>query len=299
MHTMAAFLVFSLFVGGGSNLSGDRSQAKDPPVSSQDSYSSIHKLHQAHALSLGRGARVGILDHSFQAQAHPELYAGFVEFLPPESRLPQASESNRGYWMTLALAETAPEAQVFALNTYHPDEDLRVEAMVRAIDWAINEGLDAVTYCSEPFSKEAREKLDPAVTRAVASGVVVIFANYFHPLNILPGGLGQPEPLGTRAPDLRIFSYECAVAVADEVVALMDPDDDRISRFRPSLARPSAGPVAAGLVALVRSLAPEISPVEVKRILMETSRPLLFQGAQEDKVPDAYAALARVRGDGS
>ena len=39
--------------------------------------------------------------------------------------------------MASTLREVAPEAAVYALCTYSDDESARVDAMVRAIDWAI------------------------------------------------------------------------------------------------------------------------------------------------------------------
>lgn len=295
MRTVVALLGL-LLLGTGAPPLGGQARTTLPAVSIKDTYSTIHNLSRAHGITQGSGARVGILDHSFQAAAHSELFAGEMDFLPEAPSWDEGAGSHRGYWMALTFREIAPEAEIIALNTYHPDEDVRVDAMVRAIDWAAKEGLDVLTYCSEPFSHEAREKLDPAVTRAVEAGVVVVFSDYSHPLNILPAGLGQSMEEGQRDPDLNIFSYECVFAFAGQTLPLMNPDDDRISRYRPFLARPSAGPVTAGFVALMRSLAPATSPEDIKRILVETSRPVLYEGEPSARVPDAFEAVRRVVG---
>jgi len=65
-----------------------------------------------------------------------------------------------------------------------------VDAMVRAIDWAIEHELDVLTYSVQRFSAATRPRLDSAVDRALAHGIVTVFIHYPHLGNVLPTWLG-------------------------------------------------------------------------------------------------------------
>ncbi len=298
MRALAAYVFWVAFwwTGPGSLTGQDSSQPSS--LDTGETYFSIHSLDAAHKITLGAGAKVGILDHSFEFDSHPELYAGGHVFstLHPSER--GERKSHRGYWMALALREVAPGAKIYPLVLPSSDGEPLVEAIVQALDWAVEHDLDAVTYCGGDFSRTEREKLDLALERTVRAGVVVVFVGYPHPLNLLPGGFGEADVGGGRPPDLNIFSHDCIGVLADQVVALLESDDDAIQRRRPFLGRPNGGPVTAGLVALLRSVDQQATPGEIKRVLMETSRPMEYGGLTAPRVPDAFRALRSVSGLG-
>jgi hypothetical protein len=298
MRTVAALFFCFVFAVAGAGVLAGQHQVKTPDTAPGDTHFSIHNIRSAHGLTLGAEAKVGILAHSFELGSHPELYSGGKDFSvgDPDPRRP--GKTHRGYWMALTLHEVAPEAGVYALDIPTKDDLARVAAMVRALEWAVEQDLDVVTYCGGDLSPGDREILDPALERAVKAGVVVVFLDYPHPLNLLPGGFGAPTEPGARAPDLEIFSYDCTALLANQLVAFTEPDDDAIQKHRPFLARPSIGPVTAGLVALLRSVEPEMSPAEIKKVLVETSRSLEYRGQLASRVPDAFQAVTRVAGVG-
>ncbi len=291
MRTAAAFicLVTLAITANGAAASQEEPARRAPDPG--DTHLAIHNVRAAHEITLGAGTKVGILDRSFGVEAHPELYAGSENFLGGGSNPQDGDETHQGYWMALVLHEIAPEAEIYALEAVASDEATRVEAMVRALEWAVEQKLDVVTYCSETFSESARATLDPAVEKTVEAGVVVVFLDYSHRLNLLPAGFGPPVEQRQRDPDLHIFSYDCTTLFAGQFLALLTPDDDGIQLNRPFLGRPSAGPVTAGLVALLKSVDPEASPSEIKKILMETSRSMEYQGLAAARVPDAFEAV--------
>ncbi len=51
-----------------------------PGANSHQTYFTMHRVGEAHALTKGKGAKIGILDHSFGFDAHPGLYAGGQAF---------------------------------------------------------------------------------------------------------------------------------------------------------------------------------------------------------------------------
>jgi subtilisin family serine protease len=95
-----------------------------------------------------------------------------------------------------------PDVDVYALGTYDADEDRRVNAMVRALDWAVTNSFHVVTY---------------------------------------------------------------------------------------------SAPVTAGLVALLKSVDPLLTPSDCRRILMDASRAFTFEGRTAPRVPDALRAVEIAR----
>jgi len=296
MKALAAFLlpVVLLTATIPARAGQSRIPADSPPPGS--SYMTVHNLRPAHEVTVGLGARVGILDHSFEMDTHPDLYSGGARF--PEGAGAGVGEegSFRGFWMARTVREIAPEAAIFALDIPLSEEGQRVEAIVQALQWAVENRLDVVAYCGEPLSAAAQALLDPFLEKTVQAGVVVAFVGYAHPSNLLPGEFGPSAPDSERGPDLNIFSDDCTSLLAGRFQALVEPDDDHVRRFRPFLARSAAGSITAGLVALVRSANPDATPEEVKAILVETSRPVVFQGRRADRVPDAHRAVTRAVG---
>lgn len=294
MKTLAALLLFVTALLSSCGPGVEQTQEVEPEAGRTSTHAQVHNVPPAHEITLGKGARVGILDHSFDMDAHPDLYAGGEAFRVRGANPELDREAHQGYWMALALHEIAPAASIYALDLLAENEAEKVQLIVQAMNWAVKNGLDAITYCARGLSEKARDALDPILDRTVKAGVVVVFVDYPHSLNLLPAGFGSPEGDEENVPDLKVFSYDCTTLMANQFVALVGSDDDEINRHRPFLARPSIGSVTAGLVALVRSVHPEASPAEVKALLVETSRPLTIRGIVEQNVPDALAAVSRV-----
>lgn len=264
-----------------------------PGANSRETWFTVHNLRPALEITRGAGVKVGILDHSFGLDSLDDLYAGGETFQAGDWAESYRSQAHHGSWMARDLKEVAPDVEVFALGTYDSDEARRVDAMVQALDWAVAHGLDIVTYSAQGFSPEARKRLDPAVERAVSAGVVVVFIHYPHPLNLLPSWIGPRTGDDEREPDLNILQYDYSVVFADRYAALMRGEDAR--GYRPFLSISATAPVTAAMVALLKSLEPDLTPADCKRILQETSRPLTFEGRTGPRVPDAYRAVELVR----
>jgi len=264
-----------------------------PNANSRPTYFSIHNVREAWEISRGAGVRVGILDHSFGFRTHPGLYAGGQAFQTDDWAENFDTVSHHGHWMASTLREVAPEVQIYALGTYSSDESVRVDAMVRAIDWAVANHLDVLTYSAERFSPAVRPRLDSAVSRALAAGIVTTFIHYPHPGNLLPTGLRPRSGDDERVPDLNILHYDYQVVFTRRYGDWMRRGRD--SEYVPFLSISSTSPVTAAFVAMLKSVRPDLEPADVKRILMETSRPMTFEGNRAARVVDIAAALRSVR----
>ncbi len=265
-----------------------------PGANSHETYFTMHNLRDAQAITKGKGARIGILDHSFGVDSHPGLYAGGQAFQSDDWATNFATNSHHGYWMALVAREIAPEAELYALGTASSDEKVKVAAMVKAIDWAIAHHLDVITYSDRKFSPALRPELDAAVSRAVAAGVVVCFIHYPHADNLLPTGLFPRHPVDDeREPDVNILQYDYSVVFANEYPLAVEGMSQR--GYRPFLSISSTSPVTAAIVALMRSVNPRLTPAQCKQLLMSTARPVTFEGQQAARAVDAAAAVRRAR----
>ncbi len=265
-----------------------------PNANSRPTYFSIHNVREAWATSRGAGVKVGILDHSFGFRTHPGLYAGGQAFQADEWAQSFDTVSHHGYWMASTLREVAPEVQIYALGTYSSDERVRVDAMVRAIDWAIANHLDVLTYSAQRFSPAVRPRLDSAVDRALAAGIVTTFIHYPHPGNLLPAGLGPRSGDDEREPDVNILHYDYQVIFTRRYADWMQ--SGRQGDYRPFLSISSTSVVTAAFVAMLRSVRRDLSPADLRRVLMDTAHPMTFEGAPAARVVDIAAALRSVGG---
>ncbi len=265
-----------------------------PGANSRETYFTIHNIREAHSITKGKGARIGVLDHSFGFDAHRNLYSGGEAFQTDAWSGSFASNSHHGYWMALVAHEIAPEAEIYALGTTSSDEAVKVDAMVKAVDWAIAHRLDAITYSDRKISSDQRAKLDAAVSRAVAAGIVTCFIHYPHSDNLLPTGLFPRHPVDDeRDPDVNILQYDYSMVFANEYLLALEGKSER--GYKPFLSISSTSPVTAGIVALMRSVNPKLTPAQCRQILMSTSRPMTFEAQQAARVVDAAAAVRKAK----
>lgn len=265
-----------------------------PNANSRETYFTVHNILPAQGMTKGKGAKVGILDHYFALEEHSDLYAGGMNFLGDGRNDELTKISSHGYWMALVLHEIAPEARIYALNTASTDEGQMVDAITRAIDWAIANHLDALTYSQAKVKKpENRKRLDAAVSRAHAANIVTTFIHYPHPGNIFPGPLGN-ENDPEREPDISILHFDYTVVSVKDYQEFQEDPDPR-KHTPPFLSVSSTSPVTAGIVAMMRSVNPALTPEQCKRILIATSHAMEYHGRQVGHVVDAAAAVERAR----
>ena len=264
-----------------------------PNANSRQTYFTIHNIWDAWEISKGEGVRVGILDHSFGFDVHEGLYAGGESFQTDDWAASFGEESHHGFWMASTLREVAPDVEIYALGTYSSDETAKVDAMIRAIDWAIAHDLDVLTYSAARFSDENKPRLDAAVDRALDHGIVTTFIHYPHLGNLLPTWLGPRSGDDDREPDVNILHYDYQLIFTERYLDWLERG--RESGYWPYLSMSSASPVTAGFVAMLKSVQPGLQPADYKRILMETSRGMTFEGQVAPRVVDVAAALRSIR----
>ena len=255
-----------------------------PGANSRETYFTMHKIHEAQSISKGKGCKVGILDHSFGLTRHSSLYAGGMNLVPGKDESLYEKEWH-GYWMATVLHEIAPEAEIYALNTRTwTSPRLDAEAMARAIDWAIENHLNVLTYSAEAFEGEALTILETALARAYKAGTVTTFIHTRHPQNILPDGFFNSNTEDGREADVNVLHYDYTVVVVNQWKGT-----------QPFFSISSTSPVLGGVVAMMKSLRPNLSPSQCQTILRETAHPFDYQGQKPPRVLDALAAVKHVQ----
>lgn len=240
-------------------------------ANSRDTYFTVHNVKAAQAISTGKGVKVGIMDWSFGYSTHKDLYADAVNFSENKGAL---DEEFHGFWMTNVLKEIAPDCDVYALCTTDMDEDKQVDNMVKAIDWAIQNNIDVLTYSNASFSEKNRPKIDEAVNKAVDHGIVTTFIHYDNTNNFYPNGFFDFSE-GYREADVNILHYDYNVLIQNKYEKFKSFNGD-LSKVKngddvPYLSMSSTSPVLAGFVAILKSINPNLSPQDYKDVLIKTS----------------------------
>ena len=175
-------------------------------ANSRETYYSLHNIKAAHKYGKGKNIKVGIIDWCFGLNEHPHLYADGVDVSGNPFFLNDKSE--HGYWMACALREIAPECQIYAINFLNNENfNTRAEYIVKAVNWAVENSIDILTYSHSPFNEEERFVIDAVIDQAVSKGIITTFIHYDYEKNIYPGSLTKFHT-GKREPDIRILHYD-------------------------------------------------------------------------------------------
>ncbi|MGP3999738.1 type VII secretion-associated serine protease mycosin, partial [Streptomyces sp. 8N706] len=207
----------------------------------------------------------------------------------------------------------APAAKILPVRVILEDADparkkargARGNALAEGIRWAADHGADVINLSLGDDSKsahpEARE--DAAVQYALSKGAVVVASagnggeegdHVSYPA-AYPGVIAVTavDRYGSRAPfsTRRWYATVCAPGV-DVVIA--DPDRHYYEGWGTS----AAAAFVSGAVALVRSAHPDLSPVQIKKLLADTARDSPEGGRSDDRGAGLVDAAAAIRAGG-
>lgn len=266
-------------------------------ANTRETYDTIHNIKEAHIISKAKGVKIGILGKYFGYDVHDDIYSDGRDFVNENKAFRKIDE--HGYWMALTLKEIAPEAEIYALNVRSRDRDKEADAIVRAIDWAIENDIDVLTYSADAFSNKNRKKIDTAVNKAIENNIVTTFIHYSNPKNILPFGLTSYKAgIYERQPDINIFHYDYNSLRLMGYKDYMKEKNKGSHNTRdniPYYSYSSMSPVLAGFVAILKEVNGNLSPKEYKDILIKTSHEYEFEGKKISRVADIYKAVVYIK----
>jgi Subtilase family len=136
----------------------------------------------------GRGVRVGIIDSGVNI-AHPHIVgvAGGVTIGETIDERTYTDIIGHGTAVTAAIQEKAPEAEYFAVRVFCSSLRTRVEYLVRAIEWCIDQDLHVINLSLGTTNATHARLFEPVIARAVARGVVLVSARENDGCPTLPG----------------------------------------------------------------------------------------------------------------
>lgn len=256
----------------------------------RETYETVHNVKEAQKISTGKGMKVAILGTYFGYDQHSNLYTAGKNFIADEKSFKKIKE--HGYWMALTLKEIAPDVEIYALNVRDRNRDKEAEAIVKAIEWAIENNIDILTYSAAPFDKKNVEIIDDAVNNAVNNNIVTTFIHYPNPNNILAFGLQSYNDYYERKPDLRVLHYDYNTLILGTYKKYLEAgrdatDGDAIPYFSMS----SMSPVLAGFIAMLKEVNNELTPDEYREILVKSSYNYNYNGKEISKVVDISRAI--------
>ncbi len=262
-------------------------------ANSRDTIFSMHNIKKAQQITQGKGIKVGVIDKFFGYNKHSDLYSGGMDFSKSSNSFYEIDE--HGYWMSLILKEIAPKADLYALNIEWEDENSKVESMIEAINWAIKNDIDVLTYSSSKFSEEYKQRLDNAVKRAIEHNIVTTFIHYSYGENILPDGFFEYKgatDYNRREPDINIYHFDYNVLFIKNYNVYNNGNSEEKEKYNPPyVSISSTSPVTAGFVALLKSINNNLKPSEYKNILRDTSKDINYDGEYCPRVADIYKAV--------
>lgn len=254
-------------------------------ANSRQTYFTLHNIARAHGKAKGKGVKVGVIDWLFGGDGARELYAGYADISGRPEFLYEAS--GHGLMMATTLREIAPECEIYAINAVvygEGGEELRLELFEKGIRWAIENGMDVLTYSHAAFMGEDRVRANAAVRRAVENGIATTFIHNDSEYNIFPYGCMEYDVREgfSRKPDLNIlhFDYNSLLLSMYEKYsdALKAGEKLKNGNMIPFFSFSSMSVVLGGFAAIIKQLRPDFLPSQIKELLVRTSYKIETKG---------------------
>jgi len=146
---------------------------------------------------MNRGVRIAVIDSGVHAD-HPHVngVAGGVA-ITPDGR----EENNfvdrlgHGTAVTAVIREKAPDAAIFAVKIFHDSLATRIQPLLRAIDWSVENGMHLINLSLGTSNQEHEPVLLAAVESARAKGILLVAAFEDSGVRWLPGALPDAVPV--------------------------------------------------------------------------------------------------------
>ena len=137
--------------------------------------------------------RIAVIDSGVHA-AHPHVngVAGGVAFARDGREEPDYTDRiGHGTAVTAVIREKAPEAAIFAVKIFHQSLATRIEPLVRALDWCVENRMHLINLSLGTSNAAHEAVLSAAVSRVLAAGITLVAAHEW-----LPGTLPGVLPVG-------------------------------------------------------------------------------------------------------
>jgi subtilisin family serine protease len=282
-------------------------RADVPRPGTDDLQYALDNLHipQAHGVATGKEVLIAVIDSEIDA-GHPDLAGSIIASFNTTDVT--VAPDKHGTAMAGAIAShhrltgTAPGASLLAVHAFggtEADADGTTFRILKGLNWAAAQKARVVNMS---FAGPADPALHDAVVAAHARGMVLIAASgNAGPKSPPLYPAAEPDVIAVTATDAKDALFP--LATHGKYLAIAAPGVDvLVPAPAGSFAVTSGTSVAAaevsGVVALMLERAPQLSPDEVRKILMDTARHLGSAGRNADfgaGLVDAASAVAAAR----
>jgi subtilisin family serine protease len=240
-----------------------------PRRNTQSDLVAFSRVDEAQALSRGAKTTVAVIDWQFDPNgAAASQYVAAASMVPGE--VMGALDPWHGAWMVDIVHRVAPEARILPIIGRSLKSPGYQEALVRGIRYAAEQGAVAVSSSMGPADQS--DALRAAIDFAEARGT--LFINV-HPENVATGG-EQFTPCRVGDCDARIV--RAGIVSVPEHPTKPHPSRlvytwpyDLDAKFKDGWGYSNGPPVVLGVVALVKSANPRLSPAQVRELLARTA----------------------------
>jgi subtilisin family serine protease len=138
-----------------------------------------------------RRLRIGVIDSGVHA-AHPHIQgvAGGVGIARDgREEADYVDRIGHGTAVAAVIREKAPAAEIFAVKIFHDKLATRIETLVRAIDWCVENGMHLINLSVGTSNPDHEAALRAAVEHVRANGITLVAAYEDSGVRWLPGCL--------------------------------------------------------------------------------------------------------------
>src|SRR5262245_1172425 len=125
----------------------------------------------------GRGVRVAVIDSGVNP-SHPHVsgVVGGVEISSQGETPDYMDRLGHGTAVAAAIAEKAPEAQLYAVKVFNRTLSTTADRILRAIDWAIEHRIDIVNLSLGTCNPSHRQSFADMIAKAAAARLLLVAA---------------------------------------------------------------------------------------------------------------------------
>jgi subtilisin family serine protease len=136
----------------------------------------------------GYRLRIAVIDTGINAR-HPHICAPTHAVIFDQEQAGESCDDVLGHGtaVTAAIQEKAPDADYYILKLFGRSLRTAGSRLLRAIEWTIEHQIDVVNMSLGTPNFDYRPALEGLVSRAVASGIILVAARYSDKTPVLPG----------------------------------------------------------------------------------------------------------------
>jgi subtilisin family serine protease len=146
---------------------------------------------------MNQAVRIAVIDSGVHAN-HPHVngVAGGVA-ITPDGREENdfVDRLGHGTAVTAVIREKAPDAAIFAVKIFHDSLATRIQPLLRAIDWSVENRMHVINLSLGTSNQEHEPVLLAALDRARAKGILLVAAFEDSGVRWLPGALPGAVPV--------------------------------------------------------------------------------------------------------